>query len=317
MYDSNSKGISYTAGFFMLIAFVVAGFLLGTVISIPVWTSMTGTPFSAMTKELNNPAYANAMKVIQVITTVFGFFFPTILTAFLLNRKPIHLLGFRGKIKIEQVGLVIAIMIAGLFVSSGLAYFNNHVPIPTNWKETFDQWESNYNEQVVALVGLDTFPGYLLGLLIMAVLPAICEETLFRGGLQNFLTRSTKLPWLSIIIVSILFSAVHGSYYGFLSRFFLGAILGLVYLYSGKIWLNILGHFLNNALAVTAIYVYTLQGKSLKEALDANTDSYWGIFALPVVIVLFILFQKVSKRDPAKTESLPPGGNTSGDIFPS
>jgi uncharacterized protein len=138
-------------------------------------------------------------------------------------------------------------------------------------------------------------PGeYILALIIMAFLPALCEETLFRGGLQNFLTRSTKMPWLSIIIVSLLFSAAHFSYYGFLSRFFLGMVLGLLYQYSGKIWLNIIAHFFNNAFALTALYIFKMQGKPLKEAIADNSSSWQGIFALPVLIGLFYLFYKMT-----------------------
>jgi hypothetical protein len=315
MYDNNSKGISYTAGFFMLIAFVVAGFLLASLISVPIWTGMTGTSISDMQKQMSNPAYANAMKIIQVITAIVGFLLPTLLTAFLLNRKPMRLLGYSGKVRWSQAGLVLAIMIAGLFVSGGLSYFNDHLPIPHNWKETFDRWENNYNQGVEAIIGLNNFDEYLLGLFIMAFLPALCEETLFRGGLQNFLTRSTKMPWLSIIIVSLIFSAVHGSYYGFFSRFFLGAALGLLYQYSGKLWVSIIGHFVNNAIAITAIYVYTLQGKSLKEAMNENTGTYWGIILLPVVIALFIIFRQISKKDKVEMQATPPVQNTSVDIF--
>ena len=317
MYDSNSKGISYTAGFFILIAFVAAGFLLASLISIPVWTNMTGTSITEMQKEMNNPAYANALKLIQVIMAVIGFLLPALLTAFLLNRKPMRLLGYSGKVRLGQVGLVIAIMFAGLFVSSGLSYFNNHLPIPAGWRTTFDRWENDYNQGVESIIGLNNFGEYFLGLFIMAFLPALCEETLFRGGLQNFLTRSTKKPWLSIIIVSILFSAVLLSYYGFLSRFFLGAALGLLYQYSGKIWLNIIGHFINNAIAITIIYVITLQGKSLKDAMNDTKETFWGIMVLPVVIALFVWFRQISKKDKEEIQATVADKNTSVDIFPS
>ena len=123
---------------------------------------------------------------------------------------------------------------------------------------------------------------------------ALCEENLFRGGLQNFLTRSTKLPLLSIIIVSLVFSAVHFSWYGFLSRFFLGFILGFIYHYSGKIWLNIIAHFLNNALAITALYIYKMQGKPLDKALTENGGTWWGILALPVIIGFLLFFKRIS-----------------------
>ena len=294
MYDNDSKGISFTAGFFMLIAFTIAGIFVASIISIPVWTGMTGTPLAEMDKGLSNPANSNVAKVMQSIQAIFGFFIPALVTAALLNRKPLRLLGFSPGIKISQAGLVVLIMVAALVVSSALSYFNNIIPVPASWKIQFDKWESNYDEQVVAIIGLKNSGQYILALIVMAFLPALCEETLFRGGLQNFLTRSTKTPWLSILIVSIIFSAVHFSFYGFLSRFFLGAILGFIYHYSGKIWLNILAHFLNNAIAITALYIYQLQGKPLREAIADNGGNYWGILLLPVVIILLLLFKRVS-----------------------
>jgi hypothetical protein len=294
MYDINSKGISYTAGFFMLIAFTIAGILLAFVISIPIWIGMTGRPLIEMEKGLSNPAYSNLAKILQSIQMIFGFFIPALVTALLLNRKPLKLLGFSRGIKINQTGLVLFIMVASLFVSASLSYFNDIIPIPQSWRTLFDKWENNYNEMAAAIISLNNTFEFILALVVMAFLPALCEETLFRGGLQNFLTRSTKVPWLSILIVSLIFSAVHFSYYGFLSRVFLGAILGIIYQLSGKLWLSIIGHFINNALAITVLYVYKIQGKSLDDAMAETNDSYWGILALPVVIGLLLVFKRTS-----------------------
>src|SRR5258705_6128247 len=182
-------------------------------------------------------------------------------------------------------------MISALFVSAFRAYVNGMLPVSDSMKLRFDKMENDYNKQVETIIGLNSIGEYSLALIIMGFLPSLCEETLFRGGLQNFLTRSTKMPWLSIIIVSILFSAAHFSFYGFLSRLFLGVILGLLYEYSGKLWLNIIAHFFNNALAVTMIYVLKMQGQSLKEAVGDKGDSaWWGILLLPAVIWLFTGF---------------------------
>src|SRR5438045_8080990 len=101
MYDSNSKGISYTAGFFILIAFCVAGLVIGTLVSIPIWTAMTGKSIMAMTDA--DPADGNAFKVIQVVSTLVGFFIPVIVTAALMNRKPYKLIGFTKKVKGLQI----------------------------------------------------------------------------------------------------------------------------------------------------------------------------------------------------------------------
>ena len=294
MYDSNSKDLSYTAGFFILIAFTVAGILLASVISIPVWTSMTGKSLGEMEKAMSDPANSNAAKVLQCIQAIVGFFIPALLTAYMLNRKPFKLLGYSADVKWKQAGLALLIMFAALLVSASLSYFNEKIPISAGWKLRFDKMENEYNQQVEAILGLNNTGEYILSLIIMAFLPAVCEETLFRGGLQNFLTRATKMPWLSVLIVSLIFSAAHFSFYGFLSRFFLGIILGLLYQYSGKIWVNIIAHFVNNAIAITAIFIYKLQGKPLKEAIGDNSATYWGILALPVVAGLLFLFKKIS-----------------------
>lgn len=308
MYDSNSKGISYTAGFFMLIAFAVAGLIIAAIVSIPVWTAMTGLGIKDMEKGMADPANSNAVKMLQCINTIIGFFIPALLTAFLLNRKPMKLLGYSKEIKWSQAGLVLCIIISALFVSASLAYLNEQIPISASWKATFNKLEDEYNQQAEAILSLNNTGEYIIALFVMAFLPALCEETLFRGGLQNFLSRSSKMPWLSIIIVSLIFSAAHFSYYGFLSRFFLGIMLGLIYEYSGNLWLCILAHFINNALAITVIYVYKTQGKPLKEAMADTNGSYWGLLALPVVIALFFLFRKLSHQT-AEQVDWAPGNN--------
>jgi uncharacterized protein len=297
MIDNDSKGISYTAGFFMLIAFAIAGLVLASTIGAQIWVQMTGKSFSEMQKGMSDPANSDVMKIIQAVTAIIGFLLPTLVTAALLNRRPIKLLGFSSTdIKPSQVGLVILLIGASLLVATSLSHITNTIPIPESWKIRFDILEEEYNRQVSAIISLKNSKDYIIALIIMAFLPALCEETLFRGGLQNFLTRGTNMPWLSIIVVSILFSLAHFSFYGFLSRFFLGVVLGALFHYSGKLWLSILAHFINNALAITVLYISTQQGKPLQEAMKQDETSVWGILAVPAVIGLFILFKRVSTR---------------------
>lgn len=309
MYGNDSKGISYTAGFFMLIAFAVAGIIIASIISIPVWTNMTGKSILDMEKYMLEPAYSNAIRVIQSITAIVGFLVPAILTAYLLNHKPFNLLGFSGRISGKQVGLLIFIVLAALVVSGSLSSINEQIPISSSWKIRFDKMEKDYMQQVEAIVGLDNAGQFLISLFIMAFLPALCEEALFRGGLQNFLTRSTGKPWVAIIIVSIIFSISHFSYYGFLSRMFLGIVLGLLYYYSGRLWISVMAHFFNNALAISMLYVYKMQGKPIQDAMgDTGGAGYWGFLLLPVLIALFILFKRMSPQqvkepiDPGREE---------------
>lgn len=277
----------------MLIAFAVAGLFFASMISASIWQQMTGTGFETMEKGMGDPANANVMKIIQATTAIVGFLIPTLVTAFFINKKPLNLIGLSGPgIKISQIGLVILIVLACLFVSSSLSYITRLVPLPGDLKVSFDKMELEYNQQISAIISLKNTKDYLVALVLMAFLPALCEEVLFRGGLQNFLSRSTGKVWLSIVIVSILFSLAHISYYGFLSRFFLGLILGALFHYSGKLWLSILAHFIYNGIAITLLYVGMQQGKELKDIMSENTGNVWGIIAIPAVLGLFFLLQK-------------------------
>lgn len=299
MYDNHSRGISYSAGFFMLIAFAIASLVVASFISEFIAEKMTGVDFKLIRENLGNPAYANALKVVQIVNAVVGFLLPTILTAQMLSRQPFELLGFSPKVRAQQVGLVFLIIGTAIVVASGFSYLNSEIPLPSAWEIEFQKLEENYIQQVESIIKLRNTQDYVIALIIMAFLPALCEETLFRGGLQNFLGRGIRSPWVAIIIVSALFSVVHISFYGFLSRFFLGIILGCLFHYSGKLWLSILGHFIYNATAITVMYVYLKKGIPLREA--ANTDvgvgGWWGLVVLPVVIGLLILFKRISIRN--------------------
>ena len=295
MYDKDSKGISYVAGFFMLIAFAVAGLMLASVIAGLVSELMTGKSYLEITKAVNDPAYSDVMKIVQSVTAIFGFFIPTLVVAVLLHRRPMQLLGLQTRgLQVKQVLLVFLLVGVSLLVATSLSYLTNSTPIPDSWKIRFDRLEEEYNQQVSAIISLKGTKDYILALIVMAFLPALCEETLFRGGLQNFLSRGTGMPWFAIIVVSILFSVAHFSFYGFLSRFFLGIVLGAIFHYSGKLWLSILAHFLNNALAITVLYLSIRQGKPMEEAMKQDATSFWGVLAIPVVIILFVAFKRIS-----------------------
>ena len=142
---------------------------------------------------------------------------------------------------------------------------------------------------------MDNFKDYILSLFMLAILPAMFEETIFRGGLQNLLSRWWKMPILSIVVTAIIFSVVHGSYFGFLSRAVLGFLLGWMYYRTGNLWLNIIAHAANNAFAVTMIYVLRLKDPKMDIAkADVNLSIWWGLLSLVVIFGLFILFERLS-----------------------
>lgn len=105
-----------------------------------------------------------------------------------------------------------------------------------------------------AFVKADTLDVLWVNILVIAVLPAIGEEFLFRGVLQNFVRLTTGKKHFAVWMIAIVFSAFHGQFYGFIPRLILGAALGYAYLFTGNLWISIVMHFVNNAFAVVSSY---------------------------------------------------------------
>ena len=97
----------------------------------------------------------------------------------------------------------------------------------------------------------------LLSLLCVALVPAICEELFFRAGVQNLLQRWFKNLHAAVWVTAALFSLAHGEVFAFLPRFLLGALLGYLYVGGGSLVVNVLVHFVNNAIVVILFWLAT------------------------------------------------------------
>jgi membrane protease YdiL (CAAX protease family) len=98
---------------------------------------------------------------------------------------------------------------------------------------------------------------------------------------------------VAIIFTSIIFSAIHGDYFGFLPRFLFGLVLGYAFAYSGSIWVSVLGHFLNNTITIVAYYLLRINPeiKYLKD--DYSFPIYVTIIAAFGVITIIFAMSKL------------------------
>ena len=300
--DRNSKGISFPAQFGILLGLVGAGLIISGIVSIAIWVAMTGKSFFAMETDMLKPQYYNVVMIIQGVSTFFMFFLPVYFTALISYRKPARFIGFTTNINYKQVLIIVAILFLTFPLSGALAELNKVIPLPIKWAAKFKAMEDSRTAQESALININSFSKYILSMVMIGLLPGIFEEVCFRAGLQNILTRWFKGPWIAIIITSIIFSLVHISYYGFLVRFALGVILGLIFYYSKNIWLSALFHFLYNGLQVTLLYVFTLAGNKDQKDIEENFPIWAGVFALVLIYYLFMQFKKISLIQKAKVK---------------
>lgn len=295
------QGISYFGQFGILIGLLGVGIILAAISQLIILSSVTdlSTLLKGDTKALMNtilqPEHVNKARWMQMIGTFFMMFLPTFLYARVCSKKPFEFLGFGQKPGLAQVVMVVAIAVTGLFLSGALGELNKLIPISQSMEKYFKGMENEYSQQVLAMATMKSFGEYVFTLVLIAILPAIFEEMLFRAGLQNILIKWTNNYWIGIIVTSLIFSAIHLSYYGFLPRFGLGIILGLIFYYSKSIWLSIAAHFLNNAVAITAMYIATKNNKPMQDVMDEGFPLWIGAVALVFIVILFKEFKKRSE----------------------
>ena len=320
-----TKRFNYWNQLAVLAAFVGVGLIIGGIIVsiLPFFVKMnpgitSGNTAAQLLDNLLQPKNAAILRWMTFITAFFMFFLPTVLYALVCHKKPFVHLGFKKNCNVKSAGVVIVIMLAALPLVSALQDLTTLLPWSKAALLKFKEAEDAYNQQVAVIARMDNFADYIISVVVIAFLPALFEETLFRGGMQNLFSRWFKKPLLAIVLTSIIFSAVHGSYLGFLSRFALGFVLGWIYYRTGNIWLNIIGHFFNNAFAVTAMYLFTKPGEHPDPSkMDGQIPLWVGLASIAALYGLFSLFDKVSKNeiDQPGEEVLIPGLEPSNNLF--
>ncbi len=113
--------------------------------------------------------------------------------------------------------------------------------------------EDEIADNIYATFGvIKSVPHLLLNIFVLALLPALVEEVLFRGFLQVIMGRVIKNHHITIFLTAFLFSLFHRDLRGFLPRTLLGMFLGYLYWWTGSFAYPVMAHFLNN----TFIFIF-------------------------------------------------------------
>lgn len=119
-----------------------------------------------------------------------------------------------------------------------------------------------------------------VNILLLAIIPAICEELLFRGVILQGLRRNFKEP-LAIFLSALMFALMHGSLQQFIYPLILGIIFGLIFVRGNSVIYSIIAHFVNNFIVVLLDYLQKTTGFDIY-----LPYSWWWI--LISVLLLFV-----------------------------
>ncbi len=189
---------------------------------------------------------------------------------------------------ISTLIITIVMVFSFMVVNTVFIEWNANIQLPESLGG-FEQWATNLEESMADLTKYLTefeTPGYfILSVIIIAVIPGIGEELLFRGFLQNIFRKLIKNDHVAVWLAAFFFSFIHFQFYGFVPRLLLGALFGYLYLWSGNLLVPMVAHFLNNFVSLFSLYIYQ---KGLTD-FDAESTEALPITYILIFTVLFII----------------------------
>ncbi len=212
----------------------------------------------AVTSDYSKPQSIFALKYFQIVSQVGVFIVPAILFVIFTDDH------FSGYLKLDS-GLkwfsiifgFIALVISLPFVN-WLVLSNNELHLPS-FLAGVEKWmrdsEESARKLTDAFLATGSWSGLLVNLLMIGGLAAVGEELIFRGILVRLFREWTRNVHLAVFIPALLFSALHLQFYGFFGRLALGMMLGYLFVWSGSLWVPIIVHFFNNAMAVILSFI--------------------------------------------------------------
>ncbi|MFD1467565.1 CPBP family intramembrane glutamic endopeptidase [Hymenobacter caeli] len=177
----------------------------------------------------------------------------------------------------------------------------------------FETWARASEDQAAGLTKfltqLTTGGRLLVAVLVIGVVPAVAEELVFRGVVQQNLVRWFGSRHAGVWAAAAIFSAIHFQFFGFVPRFVLGLGLGYLYEWSGNIVVPMAAHFTNNAFQVVLLYFAQHGAFGWSTAFDPDSTAAlpWPLALLSAALtagLLWVLHQRLPLAAPRQALTL-------------
>ncbi len=239
-----------------LISFSLIGPFIGLAIAYPFYDGKPIDFIGDIADPLGNEQMKMLLMIVQGCTTLFGLAIIPALFWKAMRQKPLASLFEGPAVRPLDLLMVLGIVVFFMGINSVFIEWNANVDFPDG---AFENWAKELEQKLAEITkymtSFNSGEEYLIGLLVIAVLPAIGEEIAFRRLLQPELYKATGNIHFAIWASAFFFSALHMQFYGFVPRVLLGALFGYLYYWSGNIIVPMVAHLINNAVAVSILYL--------------------------------------------------------------
>ena len=234
-----------------------------------------------------------AFYYLQIPSTIFSFLLPALIFAYLKD-KNIKQYTQTNVLFPTYLLILIPLLLYSFYI--GMVYPSFFINKYMYWSDWLKSYQDEYKYITDNMMKNISTQNLILCLITVAILPAVCEEFLFRGTLQKMFSEKMNIH-IAVLLSSVVFSLIHFDFSGFLPRILLGMFLGYLFYYSGSLWTSIFAHALNNGSQVVFMY---LNNKGIYKIDVDNPEmpAIWEILAYSVVfIVLWMIFYHFSQKN--------------------
>ncbi len=283
-----------------LVIIIGFGFLLMIILLIPGFF-LFNTDISVLTEPSSSGSNGDLffLRYMVIIQDLAIFIIPSLIILLLL--KPAGQKGIPD-LSVPQGTDIVLVIILALFilpVTEFTGMLNSGIHLP-QWLSGVEQWMIRKEDQADGLIDKlivsDSLGMMWFNILMIAVLPAIGEELVFRGVIQKILSRTFRSEHVAVWITAIVFSAIHLQFLGFIPRLILGLLFGYLFLWGGTLWLPILAHFINNAIPVIGTHVQAFDKIAASPELPLWKPAINLVLPLVVCIIILLYFRNKYKR---------------------
>jgi hypothetical protein len=274
-------------------------FFVGILLAMPFY----GTDVLSVLVDAGNLSSENdiaLMKYFQVVNQFGLFFIPALIFSLLVSKNLFRYLRLNSKPAPTSVLLTALLVFSILPFIHLLVEINESMRLPEflGWLE---EWMKSSEESAMklteAFLSTTSISGLMVNIFMIGLLAAVGEELLFRSVLLRIFYAWFNNVHVAVIVSSLLFSAFHLQFFGFLPRFVLGLFFGYLFVWSGSLWLPILAHFVNNASAVVVYYLVNTGRIQADAEQFGATDSMLllivsSLASLGFLVLIFIIEKK-------------------------
>ena len=295
-YDARPFTKLLLVSFLMVCCYLII-FGMGILLAMPLFKIPPGEVIRILEQ---NEVEANIglLKFLQVLYSIGLFLVPAILSGFLIQRNTWKYLKADRISNYWVIILVIALMVISIPWINFTSFLNERVSLPERWGDLMERIrenDANSWDLMKAYLQTENIGGLLINVFMVALIPALGEEFLFRGIIQRILTEWFRNEHLAIWIAALIFSLMHYQFLGLIPRVMLGALYGYLFVWTGSIWLAVLAHFINNAVAVIYYYIF-YQGTLEVEPDHIGLEENALLMIITSVMLTFLLLAVIQKQ---------------------